>query len=323
MDTKDKKLLYLLDLNSRMRESDLAKQLRTSKQVVNYRIKRLVSEGVVKKFQGVLNLESLGINVYANIYFKLIGANKKKEAELIDFLIKNDKVGYVALLGGRFDLSIVLVAKNIQEFEENLSEIVKKFPDELKEHLISLRTVGIKFHKKYLFQDGHEENKKILTKEKCLVEIDELDVKILKELSQNSREPIINISEKLKEPFSTIRVRIKNLENKGVIAGYSLLFDLNKTGMLNYKTFIKTKDKSEEAYKKIIFFTKSHKNITWFFKTLGEHDFELRVEVESQEKYQEIIKEIRSEFASIISDLETIIVFDELKEDYSVVLLDK
>src|SRR3989339_213983 len=323
MDVKDKKLLYLLDLNSKLKESDLAKQLGTSKQVINYRIKRFENEGIIKKFQSVLNLESLGISIYANIYFKIIGADKKKETEILDLLVKNDKVGYVALLGGRFDLSIVLVAKNIQELEDALNEIVKRFPDELKEHIISLRTIGLKFHKKYLFQDRNEENKKILTKENHLVKIDELDTKILRELSKNSRESIVSISEKLKEPFSTIRIRIKNLEEKRVIAGYSLLFDLNKIGMLNYKIFIKTKDKSEEAYKKLVGFAKAYKNITWFFKTLGEHDFELRVEVESQEKYQEIVKEIRSEFSSIVSDLETIIVFNELKEDYSVVLLDK
>jgi DNA-binding Lrp family transcriptional regulator len=323
MDAKDKKLLYLLDLNSRMKEPDLAKQLGTSKQVVNYRIKRLESEGVIKKFQSVLNLESQGISIYANIYFKIVGANKKREAEIIDFLIKDNNVGYVALLGGRFDLSIVLVAKNIQELEEHLNEIVKEFPDELREYIISLRTEGLKFYKKYLFQERREENKKILTKEKHLVKIDELDVKILKELSQNSRESIVNISEKLKEPFSTIRARIKSLEQNKVIVGYSLLFDLNKIGMLNYKVFIKTKDKSEESYKKLISFSKFHKNITWFFKTLGEHDFELRIEVDTQEKYQEIIKEIRSEFSSIINELETIIIFNELKEDYSVVLSNK
>ncbi len=320
MDIKDKKILYLLDLNSRMKESDLAKQLNTSKQVVSYRISGLENRGVIKKFQGVLNLKSIGISLYANVYFKMIAVNKKKEEEIIDFLVKNDKIGYVALLGGRFDLSIVLVAKNLQELESTLNDIVNKYPNELKEYTLSLRTIGVKFHKKYLFQDKFKENKKILTNEDYLVKIDELDTKILKELSKNSRESIINISEKLKQPFSTIRIRIKNLEKKGVIAGYSLLFDLSKIEMLNYKIFIKAKDKSADFYKKLISFAETHKNITWFFKTLGEHDYELRVELENQIKLQEILKEIRSKFVESIENMETIIIFNELKEDYSCVL---
>ncbi len=320
MDVKDRKLLYLLDLNSRMKESDIAKQLGTSKQVVNYRIKRLGSEGIIKKFQSVLNLESLGVNIYANVYFKIVGADKKKEEEIVDYLVKSESVGYVALLGGRFDISIVLVSRDIQELEESLNKIVNEFPNELKEHSIALRTIGLKFQKKYLFQQKSEENKSILTKEKHLIKIDDLDVKILRELSKNSRESIVTISEKVKEPFSTIRTRIRNLEQRKVIAGYSILFDLSKIGILNYKVLIKTKDKSEDFYRRIISFSKSHKNITWFFKTLGEHDFELRVEVENQERYQEILKEIRSEFASSVDEIETIIVFHEAKEDYSIVL---
>ena len=90
--------------------------------------------------------------------------------------------------------------------------------------------------------------------------------------------------------------------------------------MLNYKLFIKLRNKSEDSYKKLLSFSEAHKNIIWVFKTLGEHDCELRIEAESQEKYQEIIKEIRSHFSQIIEETETVIVFNELKEDYSVIL---
>ncbi len=320
MDVKDKKLLYLLDLNSRMKESELAKRLTTSKQVINYRMNRLKKEKIIKRFQTVLNLESLGIEIYASIYFKLLEASKTKEEEIISFLIKNNNVGYVARLGGRFDLSIVLVAKNLVELEEKLNEILGKYPNELREFIVSLRTFGLKFHKKYL-NGKYQESKKILTKEKRgIAKIDELDKKILRLLTENSRIQIIALSEKLKIPFSTARSRINALENKGVIGGYSLLFDLAKIGIINYKLFIKTRDKSKEFHKKLFSFAEQHPNIIWFFKTLGDHDYELRIEIENQEKYQEIIKEIRSEFSSFITELETITVFNELKEDYSVVM---
>jgi len=319
MDLKDRKLIYLLDLNSRTKEIDLARQLKTSKQVINYRIKRLESEKIIKKFQVVINLDRLGIGVYANVYFKILGTSKSKEEEIINYLINNDNVGYVALLGGRFDLSIVLVAKNIQQLEENLNKIINKYQEELREHIISLRTFGVKFPKKYLLERGIE-TKGILTKEISLEKIDEIDKRILNALSQNSRLSIVDISDKLKIPFSTVRTRIKSLENKGVIAGYSILPDLNKLNMSNYKLFIKVKDKSEEVYKKLLSFSETHKNVIWFFKTLGDHDYELRIEAESQEKYQEIVKEIRFKFSQIIVENETLMVFRELKEDYSVIL---
>lgn len=317
MDLKDKKLVYLLDLNSREKETNLAKQLKTSKQVINYRIRKLESEGFIKTFQTVFNLESLGIGVYANVYFKL-SASKAKEKEIIDFLLNNNLIGYVASLGGKFDLSIVLVAKTIQQLEDNLNKIINKYPNDLKEYAISLRTYGIKFPKKYL-SEASLESKKILTKEKHS-RIDDLDKKILKILSSNSRTSIVEISEKLKIPFSTVRIRIYSLENRGIIAGYSILPNLEKMGMLNYKVFIRTKDKSGEASKKLLSFAEDNKNITWFFKTLGDHDYEFRVEVENQQKYQELLKELRSQFPLIIDDIETVMIFNELKENYAVIL---
>ena len=68
------------------------------------------------------------------------------------------------------------------------------------------------------------------------------------------------------------------------------------------------------------YFAQAHKNITWFFKTLGENSYEMRIEIESLEKYQKVIKEIRNNFFDIIEELETITIFKEIKEDYSSVL---
>jgi len=91
---------------------------------------------------------------------------------------------------------------------------------------------------------------------------------------------------------------------------------------MNYKVFIKTKNKSNLTTKNLFEFSQTHKNITWFFKTIGQHDYELRIEVENPELYQEIIREIRSSFGDNIEELETVSVFNELKEDYSTLLED-
>jgi len=326
MDPKDKKLLYLLDLNAKAKDSELARQLKTSKQVINYRIKRLVDNGIINKFQTILNLKKLGINIYANIYFKLRNISKIKEQRIITYLNKNNHVGYIGLLGGRFDLSTVIVAKNIEQLETKINKLVTRYPNELSNYIISLRIIGVKFPKKYLTEDKKSyreiKPKKIFVKEERIIKIDELDKNILKSLSENARTPVLEISSNLNEPFSTTRVRIKSLEKKEIISGYSTLLDLGKIGLQNYKIFIKTRDKSEESYHKLFSYASTHKNIIWFFKTLGDHDYELRIEVENQEKYQEIIRELRTEFSEIIDEVETVIVFKELKEDYSVILLE-
>ena len=50
IDALDKKILYLLDLNSREKESEIAQQLKVGKQVVAYRLRRLIENGIIKQF---------------------------------------------------------------------------------------------------------------------------------------------------------------------------------------------------------------------------------------------------------------------------------
>ena len=60
--------------------------------------------------------------------------------------------------------------------------------------------------------------------------LDEVDIKILKILSRNSRERLENISRILKIPISTVRYRIKRLEPTGIIKRYTLEIDYKNLG---------------------------------------------------------------------------------------------
>ena len=62
----DKKILYELDLNSRIPISTLAKNVRTSKETVNFRIKRLIKNGYIKGFVTTLYTSNLN-----RFYYKL------------------------------------------------------------------------------------------------------------------------------------------------------------------------------------------------------------------------------------------------------------
>ncbi|AAY81429.1 ArsR family transcriptional regulator [Sulfolobus acidocaldarius] len=52
------------------------------------------------------------------------------------------------------------------------------------------------------------------------MELDEIDIKILKILQENAKQSLEDMSEMLKLPKSTIAYRIKRLESQGIIKGY-------------------------------------------------------------------------------------------------------
>lgn len=323
MDTLDKKIIYYLDLNSRINDSELSKQLNVSKQVVNYRIKKLIENNYFLNINTMLNLSSFGLSMYVSVYGKFLCSTKSKEKEIIEYLKNHPKIGYLAILGGKYDYSIIIATKDIFEFEKTLHSIFSKYTEELKSYEISIRVLSQRFSRDYLLDKitKYQMDEKYLMNEKISNKtIDDMDRKILGLLVNNSRINYLEISSKLNIPFSTIRLRVKKLIEKKVIVSFSILPNLKKMNYLNYKLLIKINDKSENALKKIHSYAKHCKNIPWYFKTLGSHDCEMRVEVESQEKLLMITKELRDSLSGIISNIEILMVFEELKEDYGIIL---
>jgi DNA-binding Lrp family transcriptional regulator len=61
--------------------------------------------------------------------------------------------------------------------------------------------------------------------------LDDLDLAILAELERNGRIPISELSRRLDSPNSTIRDRIRGLEENGVILGYKAVINPKQLGL--------------------------------------------------------------------------------------------
>ena len=62
------------------------------------------------------------------------------------------------------------------------------------------------------------------------VQFDELDQKLLEELQKNCNQNFKELTKKLKVPHTTIRRRVGQLEQKGLITGYKAILDKEKLG---------------------------------------------------------------------------------------------
>ena len=91
LDLLDKKVLFELDINSRQPISKLAKKLKSSRNVIEYRIQRLVERGVIKNFYPMLDAGKLGWMVW-NVYLEFQNIIPKTEKQILNYLIKNNKV---------------------------------------------------------------------------------------------------------------------------------------------------------------------------------------------------------------------------------------
>jgi Lrp/AsnC family leucine-responsive transcriptional regulator len=60
--------------------------------------------------------------------------------------------------------------------------------------------------------------------------LDELDFLLIDELAKDARKPVAQLARELRRPTATVRDRLRRLENKGVIQGYTAVIDVAKIG---------------------------------------------------------------------------------------------
>lgn len=296
MDLKDKKILYQLDLNARQSNTQIAKKVGLSKDVINYRIKSLEKEGIITGYYTIIDTSKLDYFSF-RVYLKLIDSTPSKEKEILTFLINEKNSFFVAEIEGPFDIAIGVWVKNIYEFEEVYTKFKEKYKQYIGKEQISIFTYAYHFHRPYLLEKKQSEVQTLSFGKSELVKHDEIDLKILNLISSNARIPIIEISKKLNMPERTVAFRIKQLEKKKIIQGYRALFNLNLLGYEYYKVDFILKDISR--LKHLINYAIMHPNIVYIDQTIAGSDFEFDLEVKNKQQFLQIIDELRAKFPEI------------------------
>jgi len=309
-DVKDKKLLYELDLNARLGTSQLGKHIGLSQEAVHYRIKRLEGKGIITGFNALINFGLLGYTGYG-VYARFHNVTKKQKEEIINSLKKEDRIYWIASFGGRFDLAFAIMAKSIIEFNEIFMKISAKYSRQLKDLTIAIRIELTQFPRDYLFDKKIKSDKEPkFGKYKKPIKIDELDESVLKLLANDARASALKISDIIESPASTVGNRLKRLEKKEIIQGYSAQINCQEFDYQSYQLFIKTNSLTKEKKQKLLSYCQSHKNIIFHIETIGQWNLEIIYEVKDQRELQEMIMELRTKFADLIQDVESTILFN-------------
>jgi len=133
IDDKDKKILEILLKNGREPITSIAKKVKMSHDAVRYRIKKLREDGVILKYEVLINGPLIGYNIYALVLISLGGYTAKEKEDFIKFLIGLDNVYIIDELVGDFDIELQLIAKDSEEYSRITSIIREKFGNIIKD----------------------------------------------------------------------------------------------------------------------------------------------------------------------------------------------
>jgi len=199
MDESDLKIVMLLDVNSRLSYRELADHLDLSLNAVYKRVQNLIDIGVIRRFIARINPYAIGA-IYVYAFGK---SNTHNIDKVMVNLQQNENISQIVLTSRNY-FYIGGFLRNIHELGDYNSFISNTA--EIHSPIIGLRDGSY-----HAMPIDH-----IYPKSKTL-NIDRLDLSIIRTLHNDSRKPISEIADDLGSTPGTIRRRLSRLIEEGVI----------------------------------------------------------------------------------------------------------
>jgi len=269
-----------------MPTTQLAKKLNVSREVANYRLKRLKQHGIIIDFVTEINIEKLGFMgaaVFVNVKATRQQAFKR-------YLAETAFVSWVAELSGIWSFGFSIIGTTNEEVDERFLQIYNAFSDAIIDHRFMLHRRTAFFYEKYFGADPQPRTKRKYQD----YTIDKKDKIILQELSQNSRIGSVALSRKVSLTAPAVLQRIRRLEASGHIEKYSLFVDVSKLGLFQYSIFIINKNIAEKE--KLLAYLRQHKSVSFLAEYVGDPFLEFGLFVTDPYALRAALQEIEETF---------------------------
>lgn len=309
---KDLKLLFELGENARKPHSRIGKRIRISQQMVSYKIKSYLENGLITQFYPLIDYSRCGFLSF-RVYFKTNYISREKFLSLLEKLSKEPGIVEIIECGGRHDVILTFSARNPSSFNKTIKEIIFNHP-QLKNHTIITAVVGHIFPRNYLVRTANKAKDIILGGDREPIPIDDIDRAILSHLQENAITPSLEIASRMHLNPKTVISRIKKLEARKIIKGYAPLFHLQTINYKTNKILLNYHNLSPEKEEELRVFCMRNPHITEFIKLIGEWDAEITVESKRMEEFRTVYSQVRERFEEIIQNSESFPIFSTHKK---------
>lgn len=325
LDVIDRKILSLWGHNSRISSTALAKALRLSREVVDYRIKQMTKRGLLTGHTTLVDTKRLGQFKHI-VYLRLQDFTKEKEEDLVRKFIENKNIVWVASCSGGWDLGLLVSSKTLEEFSHIFNFVTSSCGGHLSDYII-LNEVKENYAGRGLLAEGIPPQTTILDREGVAfqrafknkhhstenVALETEEKKILHELIADSQTPVSTLAKKAGVSVQSAKKIITDLIKNGVIFGFMPMISYSKLGYQWHMTHLRFNEYSDKDEQRLIEYFYQHPNVLWYIKTVGPWNMQISVFARDIAHYREILNSLRKEFSSLIKDYDSTIIFQQHK----------
>lgn len=305
LDSRDFVLLRLLDSDARASLAALGKAVRLSKSSVAQRIARLERDGFVEGYYAVIDSSRLGYLSF-RVYLKFYKSSPRRENEIVDFLVGDERVWWLGRIEGEWDAGFVVWVKDLYDFRNFWLKFFSKFRPSIGRHVISpyVKLAHYSF-------GGREAG---VVGEGPRIAIDEADGRVLRAVAANARDSVVALAAKTGLHPAVVKYRLKQLVRKGVVQRFRAKINAAKLGYSLYKIEFFLDDWSK--LHEIRAFAESFPSLVYIDETIGGGDFEAEFNLNSQLELKELVAKFKSRFHSSIREINYVVYSEVLKYSY-------
>jgi DNA-binding Lrp family transcriptional regulator len=212
-------------------------------------------------------------------------------------------------LGGEYDFFVSLVARSVAEVAQFNQSLSASFGYPFSKKEVALTVRHAVFGEKVLAKDPSHYTEAFYEVGGESFAVDVIDQKLLAALDAGGKSSPRELSRTLGLPYSTIGYRLGRLESTGVILGSLHEVRGSLIGLTNYILLVGMKALSEERHRQFYTFAKLHPNIPHLSYEFGNWDYMLGVAVERPEQLNDVVEQIRREFAEFVGVIKSFTMF--------------
>lgn len=120
-DEVDRKLIELLQQNSRLSYTELSKTVHLSRPSVVERIHKLIDQGVIERFTASLSIKQLGYGVSMLIQISNINIHVDEMLKVLN----RDEIIEIYSVTGKENFIVKAVSKNLDDMQDLLKELMR------------------------------------------------------------------------------------------------------------------------------------------------------------------------------------------------------
>jgi DNA-binding Lrp family transcriptional regulator len=301
----EKKVIIGGQFAARESISTLAKRIGVKSHVAQRALRGLLDRGVLKPYL-VVDVSKLGFTDYA-VFFSVSPGSAKMHRKLVQYLMQSVQVPWLAEFSGEYHYAFSLICRHISEVDDFLLSLGRSVGIEMTSRTVSVRTSWMYFSQKYLLPEftcsvtGYE-----IQSRGQLIKYDDLDIRLLRLLSDPAAPSDAACGRALGEAPTTIRYRRDLLEQKGVIVSYALSLDVASINRFPCIFLLQVKTPSSDLRRRLQAFAATELDARCLLSCVGSWDYELTIAAESLGSVAECQRKLLERFSNDLAQVRSI-----------------